>query len=814
MRGKPDDGDSTSRDPVEELAEEFLNRYRRGGRPSLSEYAARLPERAAEIRELFPFLLEMEDVRPASSSQSRCSATAPDAPSGEAPDQLGDYRIVREIGRGGMGVVYEAEQVSLGRRVALKVLASHLLQDSTQVHRFEREARAAARLHHTNIVPVFGFGQQDGRHYYVMQLIDGQPLDAVLRELRWPGVGRSEAADLARALFVSPLARDTPFNSSGPAAEPPGSASASAGPIVPPSRIGHASLYARAVARVGVQAADALEYAARRGIVHRDIKPSNLLLDSRGNVWVADFGLAKAVDHEDLTSLGEIVGTIRYMAPERFRGRTDPRCDLYALGITLYELLTLRPAFAGPDKARLVEQVLRDEPPRPRSIDRRIPRDLETIILKAMAKEPAHRYASAGELAEDLGRFLDDRTIQARHVGHVERVWRWSRRHALVSGLATSLLLVLIVALAGMTTLWRRAVRKAEAEQRALEKVGRLVEIETRTRTSSQRLSSNLALDRGIALGESGEASRGLHWMVEAFRTAPEDAAYLRSAALRNVEAWSVQVPTPLASFPVPEPIVASSIGPDGRVALFGNHGALSLWDRTDGRLRQFPSRFAPDAAVSATFSPDGRLVLAWGSGDAAQLWSVADGDRPGLALDHPKGVSAAAFRPDGKAVLTVGRNGVARFWDTTTGRLLYPGWDHPDLPLRIAFQGDGRLVLTGSARGVVRLWDVASGALVATVARHPGPVTILEFSTDGRTCLSGSGEIYEVGGVVLSVAATGEPIGPPIRHERGITAATLRSPSAPRATASSPPTGRLGSGTYPGRCPTPPAASLPESRP
>ena len=775
MRGKPDDDDPAGRDPVEELAEEFLDRYRRGGRPSLSEYAARLPERAAEIRELFPFLLEMEDVRPASSSRSRCSATGPDAPSGEAPDQLGDYRIVREIGRGGMGVVYEAEQVSLGRRVALKVLASHLLQDPTQVHRFEREARAAARLHHTNIVPVFGFGQQDGRHYYVMQLIDGQPLDAVLREMRWPGVGRSEAADLARALFANPPARDVLPNSSDSAAESPGSAAGGSEPVVPPSRIGHASAFARTVARVGLQAADALEYAARRGIVHRDIKPSNLLLDSRGNVWVADFGLAKAVDHEDLTSVGEIVGTIRYMAPERFRGRTDPRCDLYSLGITLYELLTLRPAFAGPDKARLVEQVLRDEPPRPRSIDRRIPRDLETIILKAMAKEPAHRYASAGELVEDLRRFLDDQTIQARRVGPVERAWRWSRRHALVSGLAASLLLVLVVALAGMTTLWRRAERKAAAEQRALEKIGRLVEIETRTRARSQRLSSNLALDRGIALGESGEASRGLHWMVEALRTAPEDAASLRLAAARNVEAWSLQVPTPLASFPLPEPIVATSIGPDGRVALIGNRGSLSLWDRSDGRLRQFPSGPDPEAAVSATFSPDGRLALAWSPETTARLWSVADEGRPGLALDHPKGVSAAAFRPDGKALLTVGRDGVARLWDTANGRTLGPGWDHPDLPLRIAFQGDGRRVLTGSARGVVRLWDSASGALVATVAHHPNPVTILEFCSDGRTCLSGSGEIHEVGGVVLSVAATGTPIGAPIRHERGVTAATFR---------------------------------------
>jgi serine/threonine protein kinase len=201
--------------------------------------------------------------------------------------------------------------------------------------------------------------------------------------------------------------------------------------------------YFRSVARIGHQVAEALAYAHDRGVVHRDIKPSNLLLDAAGVVWVTDFGLAKT-DEEGLTRTGDILGTIRYMAPERFRGACDARADIYALGLTLYELALLRPAFESPDRLKLIEQVRHQEPTRPRSIDPRIPRDLETIVLKAIDKDPQRRYSTAAALGEDLQRFVEDRPIRARRVSAAERLLRWGRRNKLVACLLASLLVTLV----------------------------------------------------------------------------------------------------------------------------------------------------------------------------------------------------------------------------------------------------------------------------------------------------------------------------------------------------------------------------------
>ena len=223
----------------------------------------------------------------------------------------------------------------------------------------------------------------------------------------------------------------------------------------------------RSVARIGLQVAEALEYANRQGVLHRDVKPSNLLLDPKGNVWVADFGLAKAADAEDITHSGDIVGTVRYMAPERFAGKCDARSDVYALGLTLYELLALRPAFEASDRHELMRRVMSDEPQRLRGPVPNIPRDLETIIQKAIAREPIERYPSAAALAEDLQRFLDDKPIKARRVTPVEQAWRWARRNPAVATLAAGLLVALVVGLVGVTWQWRQAAANLAAAESA-----------------------------------------------------------------------------------------------------------------------------------------------------------------------------------------------------------------------------------------------------------------------------------------------------------------------------------------------------------
>jgi serine/threonine protein kinase/tetratricopeptide (TPR) repeat protein len=433
------------RDPVEQLAEEFATRLRRGERPSVSEYVDRYPNLAANIRDLFPALVVMEQF--GSVADPGTAHLGPTT--GPVPETLGDYRLLREVGRGGMGVVYEAVQESLGRHVALKVLPDGPRRRSATLERFRREAKAAARLHHTNIVPVFGVGEADGVYYYAMQFIHGQGLDAVLaqvRELRAPETPRPESARgaLPRNVNEDSGRGDTAASDSSTHSTLIGQ---------PEER------YCREVARLSVQAAEALHYAHGQGVLHRDVKPSNLLLDTQGTLWVTDFGLAKADDSADLTGTGDLIGTLRYMASERFRGQADARADVYSLGVTLYEMLTLRPPYDEADRLRLVRRIERGEPTRPRQIDARIPRDLETVVLKALAPDAADRYATAGQLADDLQCFLADRPIRARRHSARERAWRWCRRNPGWATTVGTLVVVVAGALAGLTALWLRADR-------------------------------------------------------------------------------------------------------------------------------------------------------------------------------------------------------------------------------------------------------------------------------------------------------------------------------------------------------------------
>jgi serine/threonine protein kinase len=454
------------RDPIEVLADEFVQRHRAGQGLSIAQFAEEHPEHADDIRELFPLLVNIERLK-----------NEPDHPSGKPAalglaqiERLGDFHILREIGRGGMGVVYEAEQKSLKRRVALKVLGTTAASSPHQLERFQREAEAAAHLHHTNIVPVYGIGQSDDLHFYAMQYIDGVGLDAVLGELRGAADlhehvletelaahAATEGANLAAARRTANSLRDGSFSrtkkpgsSAVSSAADQASADAAASHKTPavaaPEGLG--SRYWKSVARMGADLADALDYAHHHGILHRDIKPSNLLIDCEGNAWITDFGLAKHQQRGALTETGDIVGTLRYMAPEQFNGQSDNRTDIYGLGLTLYEMITLRPAFPEFSHGRLIQQKASGDAPAPRSLNRSIPRDLETITLKACAADAALRYRTAGEMAADLRRFLEDRPILARRSTAAERLWRWARRNpalACASGAAAVLLIAVVV---------------------------------------------------------------------------------------------------------------------------------------------------------------------------------------------------------------------------------------------------------------------------------------------------------------------------------------------------------------------------------
>ena len=373
--------------------------------------------------------------------------------------------------------------------------------------------------------------------------------------------------------------------------------------------------------------AGALAHAHARGIVHRDIKPSNILLDTDGVAWVTDFGLAKG-DEEGLTRSGDILGTLRYMAPERFRGQGDARADVYALGMTLYELLTLRSGFDSSDRLKLIEQIKTEEPVRPRTVDPRIPRDLETIVLKAIEKDPKARYPSADAMGEDLGRFLADEPIKARQVGTAERYWRWARRNptiAILGGLLTGVLVVTTVgSLLAASHFERLARSESQANQKSQRDSKDADEARHQAiaeRDRSQRLSANLTFEKGLALAEQGQANRGLHWMLEALRTAPAEPAEFGLMVRRNLSAWLGQVPRPLKFLDMGRDSNAAVFSPDGREfvtcepSLDGVSPRASLYELASGRkLATYPDIFG-----LLSFSPDGRVLFAM-SGDGKRM--------------------------------------------------------------------------------------------------------------------------------------------------------------------------------------------------
>ncbi|MFI5454631.1 MAG: protein kinase [Isosphaerales bacterium] len=491
-------GGFTRDDPRVIAALEVYLEDLRAGRPwSRDEFLARHAEIADALSQC---LTGLEFIQGAAAQLGGSQVFSVADPANALPPraQLGDYRILREVGRGGMGVVYEAEQVSLGRRVALKVLPFAAAIDPKQRQRFQIEAQAAAQLHHPHIVPIFNVGCDQGIHYYAMQFVEGRSLAAVLHELRHgheapTGVGRSSVL-----VELQPTDEAPPSSAGALDAGPAHTAALEPSTVDPdqraltgPETVSTQSLglspsnlalaptavgpvhqdraFCHNIARLGAEAADALDHAHGLGILHRDIKPANLLIDPHGALWITDFGLARFPSDLSLTHTGDMVGTLRYMSPEQAlarRGVVDQRTDIYSLGVTLYELVTLRPAFDGRDHQELLRQIALDEPVSPRRLNPAVPRDLETIVLKAMAKDPSSRYATAQELATDLSRFLDDQPILARRPGAPERALRWARRHKeLVATAAAILVLALTISTAAI---WAQARKTELANQKRI----------------------------------------------------------------------------------------------------------------------------------------------------------------------------------------------------------------------------------------------------------------------------------------------------------------------------------------------------------
>jgi eukaryotic-like serine/threonine-protein kinase len=461
------------------VVQEYMSELDSGRAPDRRSYLNRYPELAAAISQCLDGLELVRAAGPRSSG-STSRAAIPEV----TPQALGDFQIIRELGRGGMGVVYEAVQLSLGRRVALKVLPFAATFDARQLQRFKNEAQAAALLHHTNIVPIYAVGCERGVHFYAMQLIEGHSLALLIGELReQAGLSTADKSGSSVSHSVEIAATDTylagakPNMPVLPAPNNEQLRSTAGASLSLTARATRGDTYYQKVVRLMIQAADALEHAHQLGIVHRDIKPANLLVNTSGTLWIADFGLAQFQADASLTRTGDLVGTFRYMSPEQASGQrtsVDHRTDIYSLGATFYELLTLLPVFSGETRHELLYQILHNEPKAPRSINRAIPVELETIVLKALRKTPAERYASAAELADDLRRFLDHRPILARRPTLVDRARKWSRRHpsVVVAGV-----LILFLCLVGVSIgNWRAAVardRIAQAQKATAEALER-----------------------------------------------------------------------------------------------------------------------------------------------------------------------------------------------------------------------------------------------------------------------------------------------------------------------------------------------------
>lgn len=811
---------------IAELAEEFVERYRQGERPPVSEYTTQHPELAEEIREFFAAVAMVENLAPAASDSFGDPGSQ--SPSDSLPElkQLGDFRIVREVGRGGMGVVFEAEQVSLGRHVALKVLPAAALPDNKHVRRFEREAKSAAKLHHTNIVPVFGVGEQEGLHYYVMQFIQGLPLDEVIDELKKiqaqptgtiasaspvPKTGshhrQQSIDDVAQSLMTGQFAEtfigggsDSSLESSAAnltettAGSEDQDSSASivsetlnlsgslSGSTLSAGKSGiqsasHKHLsYWQSVANIGVQVADAMQYAHEQGILHRDIKPSNLLLDMRGTAWVTDFGLAKATDQQDITHTGDILGTLRYMPPEAFEGVADARSDIYSLGLTLYELLCFQPAFGMKDRNQLIKQVTTESAPRLEKLNPEIPRDLVTIIHKAIDRDASHRYQTAQELQEDLQRFLDDEPIKARRISIRERLVRWSRRN---KGLSTSLaavcVLLLVINIAGPVMTYslvesqselRATVSELQANKDKLEATGRQLAAETlRANQEAEDARSEAAEKERIAAREADareEADRqrlltrralysSALFSAQQATSTPE--GYARAQELLDevrpqageddLRGWewhylnSQQEPNSLLLQGFRGYVLAIAISPDGQqLAASDGTGNVKVFSTDTGQQLQTLVGHQ-DQVWSVVWSPDGTRLASGSMDKTARIWNVSTGREELRVTAHTQTVMDLAWSPDGSRLATASNDASLAIWDAESGENLQTIKGHADALLGVDWSSDGTRIVTGSIDESVRIWNATTGEQIRVLSDLGGPVADVQFSPEDRRIAS-----------------------------------------------------------------------------
>ena len=658
---------------------------------------------------------------------------------------IGHFQLVRQVGIGAFGSVWQAKDTRLDRTVAIKIPRKARL-DPKEAEQFLREARAAAQLKHTHIVSVHEVGREDDQVYIVSDFVEGVTLS---ERLTAGLLGAREAAELC-------------------------------------SRV-----------------ADALHHAHEAGVIHRDLKPSNIMLDEKGEPHVMDFGLAKRETGEiTMTIEGQILGTPAYMSPEQAAGfghKVDRRSDIYSIGVVLYELLCGETPFRG-SRVMMMHQVLLEDPRSPRRVNDRIPRDLETICLKAMAKEPRQRYATARELASDLRRFLNNEAIEARPVGTVEKTWKWAKRHPAAAGLVVSSA-VAALALVGVAVGFFYNARLAAA-YRTTEKylyVNRIVLAEREWSAGNVRQATRLLDDCPVE-----ERSWEWHYLnrlchselrtlaahtgeVNCVVFSPDGLLVASGGMDGTVHIWNSLTGEEVKGIETGEVISCVCFTPDSRHVVTGEWNTdtakqteVRFWDLetgrqtralrghansvfglvlsqngdmlasagADGTIRLWgPSGHDVQAVLRAdgepfshlALSPDGRLLAgATGESDmfaaavrpgVVHVWDVETTDRVYTLHGHAGPINSVAFSPDGSKIVTSSWDMTVKIWDVKSGDELRTMLGHTDKVLHADFSSDGRLIATAGNAGAIRVWDADTGTLLRTLRGHTGAVQRIHFS-------------------------------------------------------------------------------------
>ncbi|HUG10435.1 MAG TPA: serine/threonine-protein kinase [Opitutaceae bacterium] len=606
--------------------------------------------------------------------------------------RFGDYELLRELGRGGMGVVYLARQITLDRLVALKVLAGaeHAAPDAKA--RFQREAREAARLRHPHIVAIHNVGEHEGAFFYSMDLIEGDDLEA-------------------RFATRSPPPRDA--------------------------------------AMLILRAARAVQYAHDTGVLHRDIKPGNILIDDAGEPFLTDFGLATAVDGGGrLTRPGEMLGSPAYASPEQLQGTESVASDVYSLGAVLYFLLTRRPPFVAAQLPELLAAVQRGDPVPPRRLDPSLPRDMETIALRALAREPSGRYATAGELADDLERWLEGRPIVARPVSSLERAWRWSGRNPALAGVGAMLVAALLTGGAAVTWQWQRA------ESAAAHTVAQLYASDLRI-ASDALLAGDLgaarrALERcplehrdaawGVlwpqAQGDAELVAIGAPWTVNDLALSPDRRFVAAAVEDDVVRLWNLGTGEEVRTFPGTETSWWVQFAPEGR-DLFTGDTSIKQWSLADGALvREFPGRtgvLSPDGTV--LYSCDGQRFVFYDTAGTVTAWRVADGEK---LFEIPIAARLLALSADGTRLAVSDAATFVAVYDARDGRRLIEPWPAGERVWELGFSPDGRLLVASGWFRNVRVWDLADVTQPPRHLEHPLNTWEAVFSPDGSALAVG----------------------------------------------------------------------------